>query len=288
MAIIGRAREPRAEVELELMRYVYLCVGAGFGWILIWATHSSTSEEVCELWNGNCIVRVLGAPDVLEIMYHQKAEPDASICGIYTLHDLPVVWRQHWYPGHIRSTLWKSLKGLFRKRQRNYFSNTAKGAPNISLNTTGQHTARWETLCVAIVGVVLQLGVVVYEGMITYPLHWEKGDQDVVGYAFPVTAVGTLAISMGMFVCAYVIEASTKEVEYLLKVDETPLELLWLQRRQSVSDQQFASYAIHAKRRMRTMWTSRPREGGRQHEGLTSFAVLFSIVGKCSSTSSSF
>lgn len=39
-AIIGRARETRAAAEIELM--------------------SSTSHEVCELWNGQGIVRVMG------------------------------------------------------------------------------------------------------------------------------------------------------------------------------------------------------------------------------------
>src|SRR5205809_772658 len=41
-AFIGRAREPRAEIERALM--------------------SSTSKEVCEMWNGESLVRVIGKP----------------------------------------------------------------------------------------------------------------------------------------------------------------------------------------------------------------------------------
>ena len=47
-AIIGRAREPRAVAEAELM--------------------SSTSHEVCELWNGQGVVRVMGEGPIREFI----------------------------------------------------------------------------------------------------------------------------------------------------------------------------------------------------------------------------
>ncbi|KAG0636074.1 hypothetical protein HOY80DRAFT_1090205 [Tuber brumale] len=50
-AVVGRARESRAVAEVELM--------------------SSTSHEVCELWNGEAIVRVMGSPKIAEILYFQ-------------------------------------------------------------------------------------------------------------------------------------------------------------------------------------------------------------------------
>ena len=48
-AIIGRARENRAMAEVELM--------------------SSTSHEVCELWNGWQTVRLMGTPMVCEVLW---------------------------------------------------------------------------------------------------------------------------------------------------------------------------------------------------------------------------
>jgi len=45
--LIGRAKESRGIIEAELM--------------------SSTSPNVCEIWNGKELVRVLGKPDILEI-----------------------------------------------------------------------------------------------------------------------------------------------------------------------------------------------------------------------------
>jgi hypothetical protein len=60
--IIGRARESRAIVEAELM--------------------SSTSKEVCELWNGQQIVRVMGAGPIREfIILLPEATGGDSISG---------------------------------------------------------------------------------------------------------------------------------------------------------------------------------------------------------------
>ncbi|KAJ4156462.1 hypothetical protein NW754_008094 [Fusarium falciforme] len=80
-AFVGRARENRALAEIELM--------------------SSTSGEVCELFNGNSIVRAMGKPkieqflifpneyDVLEEKYKESdeagEEPDDKSCGIHSL-----------------------------------------------------------------------------------------------------------------------------------------------------------------------------------------------------------
>lgn len=71
--IIGRARENHAVAEVELM--------------------SSTSHEVCEMWNGQNIVRIMGAPKIRELIYINPAKnlPEAQnddnekTCGLYTL-----------------------------------------------------------------------------------------------------------------------------------------------------------------------------------------------------------
>jgi hypothetical protein len=86
-AFIGRARENRAQVEIELM--------------------SSTSGEVCEIFNGSSIVRAMGKSkiaqflifpqqyDSLEEKYKQFDQgstnnppgnkPEDTSCGIHTL-----------------------------------------------------------------------------------------------------------------------------------------------------------------------------------------------------------
>jgi len=63
-AVVGRARESGAVAEMELM--------------------SSTSHEVCELWNGQAIVRVMGSPDIAEILYFEDMAHGKDKCGLFT------------------------------------------------------------------------------------------------------------------------------------------------------------------------------------------------------------
>lgn len=60
-ALIGRARESRAIVESDLM--------------------SSTSHEVCELWNGQQIVRVMGEAEVREFIILVGEDSDTIPAG---------------------------------------------------------------------------------------------------------------------------------------------------------------------------------------------------------------
>ena len=61
---VGRAGESRVVVEIELK--------------------SSTSHEVCELWNGEAIVRVMGSPDITEILYFEDRADGKGRCGLFT------------------------------------------------------------------------------------------------------------------------------------------------------------------------------------------------------------
>lgn len=48
-ALVGRARESRAIAEVELL--------------------SSTSHEVCEMWDGQNLVRIMGSPEIRELIH---------------------------------------------------------------------------------------------------------------------------------------------------------------------------------------------------------------------------
>jgi hypothetical protein len=64
-AIIGRARESQATVEVELM--------------------SSTSPDVCELWNGQGIVRILRSLPILELLWFPRRHDHEPDYGLFTL-----------------------------------------------------------------------------------------------------------------------------------------------------------------------------------------------------------
>ena len=72
-AIIGRARESRAVAEAELM--------------------SSTSNEVCELWNGQEIVRVMGKGPIREfiILMSHEGEESRDQPATATPNEMPVI-----------------------------------------------------------------------------------------------------------------------------------------------------------------------------------------------------
>ncbi|KAF2869583.1 hypothetical protein BDV95DRAFT_105006 [Massariosphaeria phaeospora] len=65
-AFIGRARESRAAAEIQLM--------------------SSTSDEVCEVYNGKAIVRATGQPTITQLLlFPTLFKSDDDSCGLHTL-----------------------------------------------------------------------------------------------------------------------------------------------------------------------------------------------------------
>lgn len=129
-------------------------------------------------------------------------------------------------------------------------------APNISLNLH-HPIGRRELWAWAAVAILLQSGVLVYDALVAYKLKFKEGGNKVVRYAFPLTATGTLALVLGMLLCSYVIENST--VEEVYQVEGAEARILWLQKKATVSDQSFDSYAIFVKEKSKNISTSRRR-----------------------------
>ncbi len=131
-----------------------------------------------------------------------------------------------------------------------------KESPNISLNLRNRKSGL-ELRLTALVGVSLQLGVLVFSGLITYVPSWElaKEGRRVERYAYPFTASGTVILVVGMIICSCVVEQRT--VEDVWKFTSTEGHLLWLQQGGEVGNQQFNSFAIFAKRSHDSIRTSR-------------------------------
>ena len=121
-------------------------------------------------------------------------------------------------------------------------------------------------------GSVLQYGVLIFAGLVTYHTPWKttllKDGKLVVPAAFPVAFTGTLLLMGGMFRCAWTIEQSTRE-EIWMRRHPGPrppsisglggwhawqgvgpasrkFQMLWLQKGKVVNDQTFKPYAIFA------------------------------------------
>jgi len=67
----------------------------------------------------------------------------------------------------------------------------------------------------------LQAVVLVFSGFATYhpELRYRKGGLEVVPYAYPLTAAGTVILVLGMLICSYVVERSTKEKLWIVNTD---------------------------------------------------------------------
>ncbi|RYP46521.1 hypothetical protein DL768_007293 [Monosporascus sp. mg162] len=224
-AIIGRARENLAVAEAELM--------------------SSTSKEVCELWNGRGVVRVMGQGPIREFIVllpegensEISSETDSGI-GIKKLDDVKEQYFQEYKEGGVQKDLLTPEIVIVR--------NTGADAPNITLNTH-DHVGRMELRMVAVIGVMLQLGVLIYCGFATYhpALELLKDGLPIAEYAFPCTAVGTLILVGGMLICSHVVESSTEEDRFLVRAGRKA-QIVWLQRTGMVNDQSFEPSAVFA------------------------------------------
>ena len=87
--IIGRARETRAFAEFELM--------------------SSTSHEVCELFNGRYIVRAMGKPQLEQFILFDTPDRNENDCGIHTLQSAVLEGRIQY---HGEYTTFKEIKSI--------------------------------------------------------------------------------------------------------------------------------------------------------------------------------
>ncbi|KAH7123383.1 hypothetical protein B0J13DRAFT_392225, partial [Dactylonectria estremocensis] len=218
-ALVGRARENLAVAEADLM--------------------SSTSKEVCELWNGQEVVRCMGSAPVSEF-----------ICllpeGMQSTTNPPAANPPATNPPATNPPATEII----------IVRNVSDHAPNISLNSHNQFGRR-ELHVVAVIGTILQLGVLVYSGFATYypTLKFPKDERPIADYAFPCTATGTLVLAAGMLVCAHVVESSTKEERYQ-PAQGKEARLVWLQQTKTVSDQDFKSFAVFAEDNRAVITTS--------------------------------
>ncbi|KAI9642631.1 hypothetical protein NHQ30_009436 [Ciborinia camelliae] len=272
-AVIGRARENRASAELDFM--------------------SSTSHEVSELWNGDGIVRTMGKGKVKQILFLEGCGDDKNL-GLYTSSHAETdgLMKRKAYNGPLVEELkfWK-VTGKDNSEDVDLANNKAESGdtqrdkrksrdldrgPNISLNLHRKQKIS-ELGIAAILGIILQSGVIIFSGFVAYDDRFGN----MVGgspspYAFPVLTAGTVILTLGMWLCAFVIGQSTDEFVWeMIPWSEKDIEknaikvtpekiktgfiVLWLQKKVVVSDQSFDSYILMAKDK-EAILTSRRRD----------------------------
>ncbi|KAF9780379.1 hypothetical protein IL306_000315 [Fusarium sp. DS 682] len=243
-AVIGRARENVAAAELEVM--------------------SSTSLEACELWNSQtrAVVRCPGTTDNCEFVCiypksmqgnTKKEELRVQVMEINkaVAPDDPEVSTDgaHHYLRNVKSKR-STLEGRSRTVEPNTIiitRNPKNKAPNMTLNCVAD-SDHWQVRACAAIGIIIQAGVLVFFGFLTEyrTLKFDKDGTPIANYAMPMAVIGTLAVSLGILICAYVVDASSQEETYeAINKDSAAVAMVWLQKEKNVSDQHFDSAAIY-------------------------------------------
>ncbi|KAI5795778.1 hypothetical protein EDC01DRAFT_64217 [Geopyxis carbonaria] len=301
-AVIGRAREGTGVVEVELM--------------------SSTSEDVCELWNRESIVRCLGTSPIIELYYLEPEDKQQ-----YNSYKTSLGWC---LARRIKIKL-RSLYGWARdKGDSSYYadrhetgdsvpddgiydfktarkhkmlrcynptidtntalSSTSKVAPNIAINLTGKHVSQWELAMVATIGILIQIGVLVFAGLSVlldpFNNRFKKNEKPIEKHALPTMITGTVALVIGMYICSHVVERSTWEEKWnMVPPAGYRLKVAWVQKGGEVNDQLFESYFIPRATSPGSlddsvpMIISRKKEKQSSQTSLTILAVFISMAG---------
>ncbi|KAJ5594141.1 uncharacterized protein N7459_000349 [Penicillium hispanicum] len=212
-AFVGRAQEGPAEAESELLP----CV----------------SESTGELFNEGGISRVFGRPKILELVTweNKEAGPDEESIEIGTLFNA------------VRHDGWSAKRPTLSEPDS--WDDRIKpdlAIPNLSLNKGIKRRGHLWFHCAAILGVLLQVGVVIYAAITVFifPQSFQVNGKAVDSYAFPFYVVGTVFLFIGMFYCAVLIERSSEQYYFEPKNSS---KIYWLQPgNQYVGDQVFNAF----------------------------------------------
>ncbi|KAE8443619.1 hypothetical protein EG329_001552 [Mollisiaceae sp. DMI_Dod_QoI] len=299
-ALIGRARENLNSAELELM--------------------SSVSREVCELWNGDAIVRSMGRPQIKQIIHIPFSKGDVSAASFITLD--PNTWSkdpdQKYSLVVTKGEPIDAYNNCFafpaeetgpvlqpEAEQRadveaandgdcngNYDAESTSGVmpwdlpPNISINShPGLYALELQLYTLG--AIALQAGVLIFAEKVTYSSLKDKLGGPDARDGFILQVIGTVLLTISLTLCAWAIGDSTDETEWSRRPvreiveqendldsdaskdhqdpnvhtqitpisvsidsgqpeqdDKKPLNIFWIQRRHTTSDQNFEPYLL--------------------------------------------
>lgn len=276
-AFIGRAQEGQGTTEAELC--------------------TSTSVDVCELFNKGGITRVLGRPDIIELVYifdeaqanksrqkeqqneQQQTTPQKlQLFNSYLENSSNECWHRMMSSG--------SGNAVFNKigHLNSESSLDLAPKPNLSLNVGIRRQPDWVFYAIALVGFILQAGILTFAGTGVWLLDWnlkKPNSEASRNYAPGIFIAGTITLCVGVWSCAALIGQTTNE-QYYRRSPESSDVLYWIQPGpQVIGDQSFGSFAYSdAKSKDRLMmWTSSTKDFDKNFETVTYFAVSLVLFG---------
>jgi hypothetical protein len=216
------------------------------------------------LYNNRGIARVFGRPKILEVVrdanstdFYDGAGDKRAKAGIYTLKEYIEFAGKEETGGEWKEVN-KGVEGLLERLRGKKGGDEKRAAatdlptdnPNLSLNIGIERQSEWAFWASALTGGVLQSAVLVFGAIITYRLEWRIDGRLPERWAFPLQFSGTLLQCSGMFLCARLVEQSTKERKFHRESQPQNggkgLQLHWLQPgSQAVGDQVFDAFAYN-------------------------------------------
>lgn len=265
-AFIGRAQEGQGAVEAELC--------------------TSTSRDVCELYNRGGITRVLGRPYILELVYILGGKDNRSTAGLHLFND--------YLQSDQHNQLWNRVNpSKSRQTAPDDDRNDNNGFaphPNISLNAGIVKRPDWVFGVVAVTGILLQGGLIALATVGAWKLDWTVKDTEnpsSSNYAPIMYVAGTVIMAVGICGCAAVIGQSTDEIEYR-RVPVQPKERheplvrrFWLQPGPQDIGEQFFDPFAHAEdtRKPLLVWISSTKNFDDKFQRQCIIAVLATLIG---------
>ena len=207
---------------------------------------SSTSDEVCELWNGKNIVRTKG-----RLLGHHMATL------FWTTNEGILDPDEHYRVDGIVDQTQPTIRHML------------DAAPSLTLNLRSARAPRLEAWLLALLGLACQVAVLAVTGAVAY--LWspdgEKGQQAVV-YGFICYFVGTITLFIAVLGCGYSIDAATAEQTLRRTFAGSSLEIVpvRLQLACTVGDQHFRPFAIFNPPGNQQIRFSEWKPDGKNHE----------------------
>lgn len=262
-AFFGRAQESDGNIEMELC--------------------TSTSRDVCELFTGGGISRVLGQPNLLELVCTPTHDGQRTKLALSSQY-----FKDH-HKNREEDPDWKMVKGSIIEKEIDRSLSNAMFAPspNISINVGIVRRPKWAFLAVSVLGSILHCGLPVLAGVGVWVLDWNLNRNGPAHkhYAPIVYILGTILLTVGLWTCAYLIGQSTDEVQFR-RVDKQPSTkpsstFVWLQPGpQRIGDQSFDPFAFFEDtKKPLQVWVTSKKKLNESYENYAYFAVLAVLIG---------
>lgn len=267
-SVIGRSSESKTIAALELT--------------------SATSTDICELWDGQSVVRVQGSPTFLAVVYKHEATPSTGgqlseeDAALTSAEDARLLDSQHEGNSLSILSMEEAKQAVLLRPKKSFATDGASRMegqtllgdeveeswmlerippppsrmpsvpPNLTLNMSGRPSNITRRIA-AVGAVLLQLSV------LGISLSQSKFTAvKLPRYVLPLYFLGTISINLGMFICAELVRhGADKE---LWSMAGSSVNLLWIQKSQRIGDKHFPSYAIPCSQRQLLIMSTRPSQ----------------------------